>query len=454
MKHIRKISLLSSAFLLAMLLFPHLQLESRDFFAPNFYPQSEYPPLVSPDMKRPGFWISRHPAPDSTIMDAKAIKEFNRYVQKKGSVTQIIEHSKIINGNTLKKMINDAYITAKAQGIYDSIGTYTPNAFWQDTKQNLNLEKIKASTQVRFAFPLRFTSQRLAPSSANMNKKALDVEFDELQNSGYDIGTPTVIYHTSKDGLWAFGASSISVGWYQLKDIAFVSHTKWVDFQKPLKWIVSTEAKSDLYSDSTATQYLCFLRMGVKLPLVREYQDFYEVLIPTDSLRTAYISKHDAHQGYLPYTARNIYLQAFKLLNIPYGWGDMGGEYDCSGLIKQLFACFGIYLPRNGAQQEKAGKPLHSFKDGSNGREEIIAKHASPGTTLLRLPGHIMLYLGSVNGKAYALHDTWGRREPNAWDDDDVYVINKTVVSDLYLSKGSKRGSLLQRLSGFSDVRW
>jgi len=407
-------------------------------------------------MKRPGFWISRHPHPDSLIMNAAELTKFNQSVIRKGHVSQIAEHPRIIKGSNVRSMITQAYNQAIALELYDGTGTRVSQAWWQEVRNNANLNKVPAVVQVRFGYPIRFTDQRLAPSSANLNQKTMDREFDELQNSGFDIDSPTVFYHTSADGEWYFGASNVCVGWYRAADVVVLPHARWIELQKPPRWIVSTAAKSDIYLDSLATQYHCFVRMGVKLPLLAELEDYYEVQIPALEPTRAYISKADAVEGYLPYTARNIYQQAFKLLNIPYGWGDMGGEYDCSGLIKQLFACFGIYLPRNGTTQSKAGKLIVEFPDKKPPaeREAEIVKKGVPAITLLRLPGHIMLYLGAVDGKAYALHDTWGFRTPNNGQDDDINVINKTVVSDLHLGEGSKKGSLLNRLTTLSELRY
>jgi len=40
--------------------------------------------------------------------------------------------------------------------------------------------------------------------------------------------------------------------------------------------------------------------------------------------------------------------------------------------------------------------------------------HALPGgISLLKLDGHIMLYLGEAYGKPYAIHEFWAWREPN-----------------------------------------
>lgn len=431
-----------------------LGLNARNPLQPSFYAASEYPPLVPQDMKRPGFWIARHPNPDSLIMNAATLTKFNQNVIRKGHVSQIIEHSRIIQGSNVRTMITQAYNQARALGLYDATGTKVSQTWWQEVRNNTNMNKIPAVPQVRFGFPIRFTDQRLVPSSENLNQKVLDREFDELQNSGFDIDSPTVFYHTSADGKWYFGASNVCVGWYRAEDVVVLPHAKWIEYQKSPLWVISTSAKNDIYQDSLATRYHCFVRMGVKLPLIAEHEDYYQVQIPAADTKYGYISKTDAVVGYLPYTARNIYLQAFKLLNIPYGWGDMGGEYDCSGLIKQLFACFGIYLPRNGTTQSKAGKLIVELSDKKSlsEREAEIVKKGVPAITLLRMPGHIMLYLGSVDGKAYALHDTWGFRTPNNGKDDDINVINKTVVSELHLGEGSKKGSLLKRLTTLSKL--
>ncbi len=67
-----------------------------------------------------------------------------------------------------------------------------------------------------------------------------------------------------------------------------------------------------------------------------------------------------------------------------------------------------------------------------------------PGN-LLTMKGHILMYLGSVDGVPYAIHATSGYRE-QADDKDHMRVLMKVVVSDLSLGEGSARGSLLKRL--------
>jgi hypothetical protein len=421
-------------------------------FNPDYYANTEYPPMVPIAYRRPGFWIASHPAPDSLIMDSAEIAEFNRQAIQSGQCFSLEYDSLLAQAPKMQQIIQSNFLYAKEMGRYHSSGKATTNAFWTELQSNLNLAEYNTKN-IRFAFPMRFTNQRLAPHQQELLSKPGDSEFDYLQNSGADLGEATVIYHESKDGLWLFGSNSASAGWYLKADMALLSRQQWLAYKDAAAFVICSSDKSDLWLDSSATEYYGFIRMGNRLPLLGHSGSFYKVALPSAEAAFAYISVKDAGLGYLPYTAREVYQQAFKLQNAPYGWGDLNGEYDCSGLIKQLFQCFGIFLPRNGAEQHVAAIELHAFaKENAVTREVIIAEKAEPAASLLRLPGHIMLYLGSVEGKAYALHALWGVRHPLSKDTDAVIAVNKTVVSDLSLGEGSKRKSLLDRLTGISKV--
>ncbi len=444
----RKLVLL---FLLILPLLPGLELMAQE--RPKNLALVENPPLVPIEMRRPGFWISRHPAPDSLLMDAAQIATFNRMVQRKGDLGQIMESSPTIRANHLKKQINDCFNLAKATGKFTQDGSPPTADFWPFMKQQTNLTAIKASQNTRFAFPKRFTNQRLIPYPGILSKIALDTEFDYIQNSGFDVAEPLVIYHDSKDGNWVFGAGRASSGWFLKEDLVFLDRVAWLQYQQAGAFVISIADKSDLYLDEARTRYLGLIRLGTRLPLIAEHATVFEVLLPTQ--QSAYIAKRDLHLGFVPYTARNVYELAFSTLNAPYGWGDLNAEYDCSGLLKQLFQCFGIYLPRNGGAQYSAGHTLYEFAAGESSREREarIAEKGIPAQTMMRMPGHIMLYLGSVEGKSYALHALWGISRPSGEGKDEVIAANKTLVSDLSLSEGSKRKSLLLRLTAISAVK-
>jgi hypothetical protein len=152
----------------------------------------------------------------------------------------------------------------------------------------------------------------------------------------------------------------------------------------------------------------------------------------------------DVHQGFLPYTQENVARQAFKMLHHPYGWGDISNGRDCSRFIMDLFRTFGIFMPRNSMEQAKVGIDLMK---GKNIKEkEKILDQAIPLATTLRLPGHIMLYLGKDKGKHYVIHSVWGI-EKSTKVGPTLEKIGRVVVSDLSLGGKGSNGSLLNRLT-------
>lgn len=442
------VKLTCCCYLILLLLIPCL-ISARNVQEPEYYAAPVRMPNVLPEMNRPGFWIANHPNPDKLILNSSQISRFNERVHNQGSFTRIARHSSLYQGEMVKSQLQQMLSTLAAVGKYDSQGLKVSHATMDSIRRNCNLNRIPRQIKVRFGFPTRFARQYYAPALLNWNKIQLDIEFNELLNSGYDIGTPTVFYHDSADGKWVFGATSTSVGWYLKNEIAFYSQSKWKAYQEAPKTVICTEARSDLWQNEEATKFQGWCRMGTSFPLIGSKGDYYQILVPyPDSLGTAFLAKEDALEGYIPFTPRNVYKQAFKMLNMPYGWADVDGDYDCSSMIRHVFSVFGIKLPRNGFTQVKAARTLHEMKGQSETqREHTLINKAVPGLTLLRLEGHIMLYLGSYNGRAYAIHDTWGFRKPRDKQEDDIYVINRVVVSDLYLGQGSHKGSLLKRLT-------
>ncbi len=205
---------------------------------------------------------------------------------------------------------------------------------------------------------------------------------------------------------------------------------------------VVIKPKADIFMNESMTDYYDYVRMGTRLPLAGIGAGRATVNVPvmgsdgTLAVKKAYMNAEDVNSGFLPFTARNIYKQALMMLNQPYGWGDMYGEQDCSRFLQMVFATVGITLPRDSGTQAQVSNSAVDFDEKSDDAAKIAAiakSHAA--NTLLAMKGHIMLYLGMVNGKPYAIHDT------------TVSAIDRVIISDLSLGQGTQKGSLLRRLT-------
>jgi cell wall-associated NlpC family hydrolase len=114
-----------------------------------------------------------------------------------------------------------------------------------------------------------------------------------------------------------------------------------------------------------------------------------------------------------------------------------------------LFRTFGIQMPRNSKEQARVGKDLGLVNGITLKEKQKVLDKAIPMATTLRLPGHIMLYLGRDQGKHYVIHSIWGIQN-HGKSDHVSNKIGKVVVSDLSLGRSGPHGSLLHRLT---DIR-
>ncbi|MGB5502893.1 MAG: NlpC/P60 family protein, partial [Polyangiales bacterium] len=151
------------------------------------------------------------------------------------------------------------------------------------------------------------------------------------------------------------------------------------------------------------------------------------------------------------FTRRELLTAAFAMLGEPYGWGGKDGGYDCSRFLLDVFAAFGIDLPRHSARQAMAGTfsvDVSSVED-RNEKRLLLEASARRGIVLLHFPGHIMLYLGtSEEGVPMAIHAFSEYLTPcEGLDVETVNRVDRVAVSDLSLGEGSSRRDFLSRIT-------
>jgi len=407
------------------------------------------------EIKTAGYWVSKTDFPDKIQLDENQITELNLKIKMcDTNITDIADYPDTIDissfTNTLSSRMNwirqKKYITAELEPVEE--------LFFKESENAYSVFSGTSAINIRFAITVKYSDVRILPSDMPIftNEDTLDI--DRLREESLDTGTPVAVISETKDKNWIYVVSNTLQGWTKTENIAFASRKNIEEWINDKNFVITTGIKTDIFADSDMKKYLGYLRMGTKLPLIKQTAGITCVKIPSrkaDSniiFTNGYIKTEGLNIGFLKYTQRNILMQAFKFLNAPYGWGSYNGEQDCSSFISRVFLCFGIVLPESSFQKSKF-LPAELSNDG---KEKQIADNAKPGLSLLYLPGHIMLYIGQKGTKPYAIHAIWGISSYNAKNQKTVKYINKVIVSDLDLGKEVAGNSLLERTSKIITV--
>ncbi len=446
-----------------------------DSFVKSNNAQPEFVPFEEPQppLSEPHFWISKVKDPDKRIMDDREIKVFNqRACLISGGIDissfpesicceeireKIIEVSGLepfhilglgmyVNPNEAEFFIRKYFGETFAR--YGGDNEPLKPDFYMNVLGNMNLEDLNEDKKVNYALTIRLTNVLVWPCDELVMNKPFDYEFNRLQQSSLNIAVPVAVLHESRDGAWAFIRTRFVDGWVRVNDLAFSGRKEVIGYPGE-SFLVVTSASCKTGSGTE-------LRMGTKVRPLAENNGFYEFNLPVrdeDGLlryRMDTIQAEHVNEGYLEYTRSNSIKAAFKLLGTPYGWGGFNGNTDCSSYLQSVFSVFGIVLPRNSSVQTAVGKKISRY-DNANKSLRIKAGQIEdwePGMSLLRFPGHIMLYLGEDGGKYYAIHSVWGITDEN----NKIIRINEVSVTGLGLGVGSPNGSLLERISDAATV--
>ncbi len=425
----------------------------------NNYSHAEPAPVLLPGtasrMNTAGFWIGAHPDPDRIVIPGEGIVAFNRSIRHETKMVQdLTAFPDHVKGNRLANDLKGPLREIASRKYVRQDGKAADRDFFKRLETQMNTGSIPQRAPVRFGIVTTFTAQRLLPTDVELFTDMKNTYIDRLQNSSLDIGTPVAVVHLTRDRSWAYAISPTSEGWVSTGSIGFCSRRDMTVFLNSEPFIVTVAAKADLFLDESMRDHHAYARMGCRFPVkATESPDVEQIQLPFRDndgrcvFKDGFVSVDDVTEGYLSYTPRTIIIQAFKLLNSPYGWGDMHGEQDCSRFIDQVFSTVGICLPRNSRQQAKVGKLIARFNssDSEEKRLSALSDNSLGGTTILQLKGHIMLFLGNFNGDPYAIHDMLEYSEPSPRGERKM-IVNRVVVSNLMIGEGTRSGAFLKRL--------
>jgi len=422
---------------------------------------------VSKRMEDPLFWISKIKDPDRLLLTPSDIQKMNEDNLKRQDLLlcSVKDMKEGWNREEILVFLREDWESfGKSKQVrYGKQGTPLDDSFWNALIENIHQEALKEKNRLLFGLTVKRTDVRVFPTAELSLITPTHYEFDLFQHSAIAPGSLVGIYHFSRDKLWAYVQTSFIRGWIRTKDLAMAKGKNDVFGQSEIKEpLVITGNFVRIFADPLFQQPVFSAQMGSTFHILylpdraKTSKPHYTIWIPFREAdgrltsRNGYIPAHeDVYYGFLPYTQKNLAQQAFKMLHQPYGWGEMSGGRDCSRFIMDLFNTFGILMPRNSNLQAKIGIPLGALEGKTVEEKKKILDRAIPLSTLLRMPGHIMLYLGKHEGKHYAIHSIWsiwgiqkgGKPGPT------YQKIGKVAVTDLNHGKESPNGSLLQRLT-------
>ena len=445
-----------------------LSLLAAQGMAPGILIASPRLPNVTPEMERPEFWIKKIENPKNLLLGPEKIQKMNEenlmrkdlFLCRIRDLKEDWKREEVLS--LLKEDWEDFGRTGQAR--CGKSGTPLGEPFWNELKNNLNEESVKESSRMLLGLIVKRANIRVFPVDSLSVHAPNRYEFDRFQHSSISPGSPIGIYHFSKDRQWAYVQTSFIRGWVRLHDLAIAKErSEVVDYEEAKDRLLVTGNLAHIFGDLFLRQTVFLAQMGDSFPLLsfpggaQMNNAGYVIRIPSReetgdlTFKKGYLRpKEDVHRGSLPFNQENVARQAFKMLNHRYGWGDSLGGRDCSRFIMDLFRTFGILMPRNSKEQATVGIELGLLEGKTEKEKRKLLDQAIPLATTLRLPGHIMLYLGRDKGRHYVIHSIWGIQRSGT-PDPKLEKIGRVVVSDLSLGRSGLNGSLLARLS---DIRF
>ena len=395
-------------------------------------------PGTEPEMLSPAYWTRGE---DRLLFSAEEIAAFNEnnppFVSFR-SPWDGLEHflyfydlPETISGEDLHTLMEQALPADffETRAVYMNGSPLTP-AYREALEAARDLEGIPETVQPRYALCVRRTQAMLLPAADFAAPTAEERYCNELVSAELLPFTGAVLLHESRDGAWGYALCGSFCGWLPMEDLALCpDRESWLEALRPQAFLVVTG--SEIVLEQTAEPG-CHggevLPMGTWLALVedrpaqidgREGLGSWAVRLPCRAAdgslawEQALIPvSRDVHEGWLPMSSHAVIRQGFKFLGRIYGWGGSLDSNDCSGMIRQIYGCFGLELPRNAlaiAKLQDLGclACRHMSRDK---KLELLAR--IPAGNLLYMDGHLMLYLGMDGGKPYVLSACATYREP------------------------------------------
>lgn len=275
----------------------------------------------------------------------------------------------------------------------------------EEIKQNLPTDN--KPNQNLYGITTDLTNLRILPTEEfclkNIQNAGEGYPFDYLQNSTLAIASPVRILNKTNNNLWYFVDSHNNKGWVKADKIALISEKQRTDVQQ-MNFAITTKDNLIISGKNSTIRF----NLGTLLPVKNN-----SLLIPKKAMDNSLV--WDAiplkNQNIKPFPVEfnkeNVKNTIHTLLDSKYMWGGIDGGRDCSSTLKDFYATFGIWLPRNSSQQVKFGTEVNLTGTPQEKIQTVLEKGIPFLSTVFK-KGHIMMYVGSKNENPLIFHNVWG----------------------------------------------
>ena len=382
---------------------------------------------VRDDYFSPDFWVARLRSPDAVLLPRPAIEARNlRLSREDSSMHELAALPDRLTRDQVAGWIG-GLASAPSRPLWDEAGKPIAASTLGGILGNRALTTIPDSQQTRFGMTLRRADLRTFPTAVRVFNRQGETDIDRFQESALFPGDPVVIAHTSDDGQWLFVVSPRYAAWTPANAIAEGTRQQVLGYGQRAPYRVITGAKPrTVFTREQPQLSELQLDMGLRVPLASVAPDLpvngqhpYASWIVDLPLRgadgrlafaPALLPRiADSQADYLPLTRANLIRQSFKFLGERYGWGHAYNGRDCSGFVSEVYRSMGIELPRNTRAQ--AVSPVFErtpFKPEDSREARMAAVAALDIGDLIYIPGHVMMFLGTIDGQPWVIHDTNG----------------------------------------------
>lgn len=375
----------------------------------------------------PGYWLPRTAQHDQPLLTPARIAARNaRLLREDVSMHDLAGLPATLTRAQVAGWIEDL-AASPTKPLWDEAGQPVPQATLAAITANRALAAIPATQPTRYGMAVQRSALRTFPTGLRVFSRTGDTDIDRFQESTLFPGDAVVIAHASADGNWLFVVSARYAAWVAAGAIAAGPRDTVLAYgqRTPARIITGAKPRTVFTREQPALSELQ-LDMGTRIPLADVALDLpvngqhpYSSWILDLPVRQAdgtlafapalLPRSEDSSAAPLPLTRANLIRQAFKFLGERYGWGHSYNGRDCSGFASDVYRSMGVQLPRNtSAQAVSPVFPRTHFDAGTSRAQRMAAVDALDVGDLIYIPGHVMMFLGRIDGQPYVIHDTSG----------------------------------------------